>query len=75
MTPEEAKKIYSIDGSGLSNEGWEAKGFLEGIEYERKRAEKLAKTLTSISLNSCCKPCREAGLWAKKALAEWEKNK
>lgn len=42
------------------------------VELWRERAERLAKVLKSIAKNSCCKPCREAGLWAKEALAEFE---
>jgi len=41
-----------------------------GITKLRKDLEKAVKCLESISLNSCCKPCLEAGLWARACLEE-----
>ena len=44
------------------------------IDLRRERDEARAKgdairpLLQSIADNSCCQPCREAGLWAQKAL-------
>lgn len=38
-------------------------------------AERMERTLISIALNSCCKPCREAGLLARQTLAECDAMK
>lgn len=35
-----------------------------------KKMEIAREALESISKNSCCEPCREAGLWAKSALSK-----
>ena len=37
--------------------------------------ERMERTLISIALNSCCKPCREAGLLAKQTLSECDAMK
>lgn len=50
MTPEEARKIFESKKLMLLNEQewWYAKGFLEGIAYENKRAEGLVEALDHI---------------------------
>lgn len=43
--------------------------FCPQCESYAKERDRYKETLISISKNSCCKPCREAGLVAQSALA------
>lgn len=44
------------------------------LAASQARAERFREALESISKNSCCAPCREAGLFAKSALDSAKKE-
>jgi hypothetical protein len=43
------------------------------LEDADRQIAAFRQTLESIAANSCCQPCREAGLVAKAALRGWER--
>lgn len=67
MNEKEAREIFEIDGSCMSNKGWEAKGYLEAIEK--------AKILEAGLHNMATFTNNYTWQIYKDALAQWERQK
>lgn len=63
------ERLRGGTGDGLRAWDWMREA-ADRIERETARADRLASALKSIAGNTCCTPCREAGLVAARALIE-----
>ena len=63
------KPVDRVEGRYQVDSQWHFERGFESAKQQLEQKLVVAKEcLESISKNSCCNPCREAGLWAKQAL-------